>query len=289
MAITTQAGAHAGAQPPFHWRKAASAADAAGLLTSTFYAAGEPSAAAAPTPGINGASLTSYAGQIPFANPASGNTYLYRFEVSHGNSPVIHMSMLCDRLWHNSGLVVTTTTAQAITTPAWPARDLDNSANGRGVHVGIEFRSATTNPGAITNCTLNYTNSAGTAGRTATISSIPITVAAVTFIPFELQAGDEGVRSIEGITLGTSLVTGAIHLVAFRILDMCCNLSIGSGTTQNQGQGMAARVNGMLVRRRDMHAAGFVRLWDDTVPFVLQLLGNASGSVQTGIFQVAQG
>jgi hypothetical protein len=76
--------------------------------------------------------------------------------------------------------------------------------------------AATTNAGAITNCTISYTNSDGTAGRTGTMASFPATAALGTFVPFQLQAGDKGVRSIESITLGTSMVTGTVHLVLYR-------------------------------------------------------------------------
>ena len=71
------------------------------------------------------------------------------------------------------------------------------------------------------NATVNYTNSAGTASRTATLTAIvgsqaPATPVIGTLIWFNLQAGDKGVRSIEGITLGTSWVSGTISLMITR-------------------------------------------------------------------------
>ncbi|HRK46451.1 MAG TPA: hypothetical protein PK324_12550, partial [Nocardioides sp.] len=65
---------------------------------------------------------------------------------------------------------------------------------------------------------ISYTNSDGTAGRTGTIPSFPATAAAGTLVPFMLQAGDRGVRSIQSITLGTSLVSGTVHLLLLRHL-----------------------------------------------------------------------
>lgn len=115
MAITTLDGAIAGMQYPKDFSKAVTGTLVAGRLHSLFYLAGRPGPAAAPTPGIKGARLTSYAGQIPFANPLSGNSYLARLQ---GQATIAGSLLLCDRLWHNSGLNVTTTPgAQIIGNP----------------------------------------------------------------------------------------------------------------------------------------------------------------------------
>ncbi|MFO0749129.1 MAG: hypothetical protein U1F43_26225 [Myxococcota bacterium] len=74
--------------------------------------------------------------------------------------------------------------------------------------VGIEVSTATTNVSAVTNMTMTYTNSAGTGSRTGTIGELPATAVAGTFVQFQLDSGDVGVRSIQSLTLGTSLVTG---------------------------------------------------------------------------------
>jgi hypothetical protein len=126
-------------------------------------------------------------------------------------------------------MVVTTTTAQTVNSVAFPARDLNGSANGEQVFVGILVATATTNGAAVTNTTMSYTNSAGTAGRTATISSFPATAVAGTFVPFQLAAGDSGVRSIQTVTLGTSYGGGAIHIVAYRSLAMVPNTVVNIG------------------------------------------------------------
>ncbi len=282
MALTTQAGANAAIQPPFYFRKASSAVEAADILSSTFYETGEPGAAAAPTPGLNGAALTTYAGQIPFSNPASGNTYLWQWQPvasDSGGTALTHIvSYLLDRLWHNSGIVATTTTAQSITSGAMPARDVNGSTNGEGLMAALEVSAATTNAAAITTITLNYTNQAGTAGRTGTIASFPATAAVGTFVPFRLDAGDTGIRSIEGITLGTSLVTGTVHLVVYRVLDI-----VVQGLDRSPSTGAETR--------RDMHDSGFVRLYDNTVPFVVihPRSAAANSNLIRGVFRVAQG
>lgn len=221
MTITTLQGVKDGLKPPITaYKLSVAPSGSLGRFVTNFYAGGNPEAAAAPSPGLNGAALTSYAGQIPWQNPASGNAHLAGilggvYAASFGGNGSV---LLCDRLWHNSSIAVTTLTQQSIVSPTWPARDRDGATAGDGVYVALEVSSATGNAGAITNTTISYTNSAGTAGRTGTIASFPATAAAGVVVPFELQAGDVGVRSVEGITLGTSYVSGTVHLVAYRII-----------------------------------------------------------------------
>jgi hypothetical protein len=209
MAITTRDGVLAGSRPPEDFLKVGTTMEAVGVQHSFFYTTGRPGAATAPSPGIAGAALTTYAGQIPFTNPVSGNTYIARLQAS---ASVAGSLILYDRLWHNSGIAVTTTTSQTVNSATWPARDANAATNGAGILVGIEVSTATTNAGAVTNTTMSYTDQDGNSGATATISSFPATAVAGTFVPFQLAAGDTGVRSIQSITLGTSYGAGAISV-----------------------------------------------------------------------------
>lgn len=267
MAITTLDGIIAGMQPLQTFLKVGGTMEAAGVMHSLFYTTGLPGAAAAPSPGINGAALTTYAGQIPFANPVSGNTYLTSYS---GAATVIGTLLLVDRLWHNSGVAVATTTAQAITSPTWPARDNNGATSGAGVLVGIEASGATTNVGAVSNTTLNYTNSAGTDTRTGTLTW-PATAAAGTFVPFALAAGDVGVRSIQGVTLGTSYGGGAIHLVAYRVIARGSVIVAGGGFAQ------------------DAYALGMPRIYDDSVMSLLWLPSATTAATIQGSIGWSQG
>lgn len=244
--------------------------EAAGVLHSSLYLTGSPGAGAAPSPGMAGAALTSYAGQIPFpAAVASKNVYLARLILSQGGS--VGAISIYDRLWHQSGIVVTTTTGQTINSVAFPARDLDGSVNGRGVQVGIEVSTVTGNGGAISNTTLTYTNSLGSSGKTATIASFPATGVAGSLVPFSLAAGDVGVQSIQTVTLGTSYVSGTIHLVAFREI-----ATIPLPT---------ANVAGVF----DALQLGLPRMFDNSVPWMVYLpTGTAIGTV-AGSLVYAQG
>ena len=186
---------------------------------------GYPGAWSPGTPGLNGRATdgTTVAdnGCLPLWTP-TGSLFLNEMVVTATSTTSV---MLADVVWVNTGIVVTTTTAQAITTPTFPARDLNGSTDGEGYVIGLYFTAASTNAAAIANSTVSYTNSAGTAGRTATLTAvageqIPPTPVIGTTVWFGLQAGDKGVRSIQSITLGTSLVTGSVSLIVARPMQM---------------------------------------------------------------------
>jgi hypothetical protein len=272
MAITTVDGIIAGAKPPQFLYKSLSSALTAGQVASTFFAGGIPGAAAAPTPGINGAPLTTYAGQIPFTNPSSGqNTYLTRFAVFGYNTSSQANVLLCDRIWHNSGITTNSTSAQNIVTATFPARDNNGTSNGDGYLLGLEV-SANCGAQAPT-ISVSYTNSASSpvAGRTAT-SQIATTASPVAtrFFPLKLEGTDKGVSSIQSITFGgTTWTSGTVHLVVYRILQVA-QPSAGAGLST---------VSPMQT--------GLIRLYDNTVPFLLSQY--AQNSTLIGTMSVSQG
>ena len=217
-------GAYTGNAFPF--MKTGTAADVAGCWYCTAKDAGFPGAWSPGTPGINGrvtnGTTAADNGCIPIKNPSVGANYLTELQMA---SSVNHAHLFFDCLWVNSGIVVTTTTAQAITTPLLPARDINGTTNGAGCMIGLLVTTANTNAAAVANTTISYTNSDGVAGRTATLSAIagsqiPATPVIGTIVWFNLAAGDKGVRSIQSITLGTSLAAGAVSLMIARDVAM---------------------------------------------------------------------
>ena len=205
--------------------KTSTAAKAAGTWYCTSKDVGYPGAWAPGTPGINGrvtdGTTSADYGCIPITNASSGNNYLTALDMQ---ASVNHTHDFFDCLWVNSGIAVTTTTAQSIVTPTLPARDVNGTTNGEGCGIALLFVAAATNAAAISNATVSYTNSKGVSGRTATLttaagSAIPATPVIGTMIWFALAAGDTGVMSIQSITLGTSLVTGTVSLMITR--DIC--------------------------------------------------------------------
>lgn len=249
MAITTLDGVIAGCEPPQFYFKVASPTVSAGRPYSPFYVGGVPGAAVAPTPGISGAALTTYAGQIPWTNPTGGNnSYLARFGATSTGSAAT--ALLCDRLWHNSGITITSTTAQTVNSVTFPARDNNGATSGEGVILGVEV-STITGAGTPT-ITVSYTNSAGTGSRSGTnIVTTGASSYVGSFYPIGLQAGDLGVQSIQSVTLSATWTSGTIHLVAYRVL-----ASVDIVTT-----GCLGAV--------DAITGGFPRLYDNTVPFIL--------------------
>jgi hypothetical protein len=231
---------------PFEYNKIGTAAEAIGNWYAFFKDSGFPGAYVLGTPGLNGwwvdasqatnAANPAGAAQVGvprLVNPSSGSYYINNIGVG---SSVAHVLNLIDIIWYNTGAVVTTTTAQAITVPgaSKPARDTYGTTNGDGWQIGILVTTATTNAGAITNMTCSYTDSDGNAGNTATIASFPATAVIGTFVPFQLAAGDRGVRSVESLTLGTSLVTGAVSLVIYRTIASVVNPVANVGGIMNK-------------------------------------------------------
>ena len=217
MAITTLDGALSGMQYPRFFTKAVSGTLVAGRPFSSWGLAGAPGAGGYSV-ALNGAGYSnSDAGSIPFTNPGAGNSYLSRLI---GTCSQAGMLVLCDRIHQCGGFTITSTGAQAITTGTLNARSADATSNGEGVLAGVEI-SATTGAGTPT-ITLNYTNQAGTTGRTAT-NTVPTVASSIagSFYPIGLQAGDSGIRAVTNasggaLTLSATWTSGTMNLVFYR-------------------------------------------------------------------------
>jgi hypothetical protein len=251
VAITTLNGVLAGMQVGQFFAKAGAGATL-GKPTS-FWAVGGAPGAGSFNGSLTGGTYSStgglVAGQIPHVDPPSGNAYLARFSCSVSAAPGI--VMLCDRLWDNGGFTITSNTAQSLPNSVpWPARDATGTTNGVGVVLGVEI-SATVGAATPT-ITVGYTNSSGTAGRSA--SNIdPTTSAAGTnaFFRIGLQAGDVGVQSVQNLTLSASWVSGTMNLVAYRVLATVeIPVTAYTGTV-------------------DALTSGFPQIFNGTVPFLI--------------------
>lgn len=259
---------------------------AAELLHSLFYASGTPAAASAPSPGMAGEALTSYAGQIPFKNiesPNGGNTYLARSMIDNADSDNNSNCtlLLCDRLWHNSGINLASTSPQSVNSVTWPERDRDGSTNGEGVMIGLEA-STVLGGGTTVDLTLDYTNSAGTSGRSSVTAVARPASAGLDegiFSPLVLQEGDTGVRSIQNITFAATTGSGVAHLVAYRILAIVFTTASNEAHYDNAS------------RRVDFDALqlGLPRLYPNTVPFLMSLVNATQDSDFFGELTYAQG
>lgn len=257
MAITTLAGAIAGEQQPVVYLKNETAS-LNGLWTD--YWTDAVGAGTNVTASANGStyssSSTQVAGQIRHINPPSGNSYIatIKFRNAPIGSGVINSAFFVDRLWQGGTYPATTTASQAITTPTFPARDINGSTNGDGV---VLYMTPTTTFTAITTVTVTYTNQAGTGGRTATCVMDSVTNKAVQF--FGLDSGDTGIRSIEAVAVSAAQAAGAYILVAVRPLA----LILGDVGLKTAGD--------------DLITMGMPRLYDGSVPYVIYKGQGANG------------
>lgn len=176
-----------------------------------YFGGGYPGNASVNSNGLSGAAVTSYTGSIDIPE-ASNTTYIKAVNVSAANAGIF---MLCDLLWHNSGLSLTSTTSQTINSAAFAARDSNESANGEGVIVAL-FITGSTGSGTPV-LSLGYTNQSGTASRSsnAVTASLSSTAAGASYF-FSLQDGDTGIRSIQSYQQDATWTSGTAHLAAFR-------------------------------------------------------------------------
>lgn len=267
MAISTLDGVIAGLQYPRWFGKAVTATLVAGRPASLWSLGGSPGAGAFNNT-LNGVTLTAPVnGQIPYTNPASGNGYLARLQAQATQAGTL---LLLDRIWHNGGYTITSTSAQNSTTPTWPARDAVGSSNGEGILCAMEI-SAATGAGTPT-ITMTYTNSAGTASRTATNIQATVASSAIGATYFiGLEAGDIGVRSVQSIQLSATWTSGTMNLVAYRIL-------------------AAIELTGAFqTNALDAITGGFPRLFDGTVPWLVFIPSTTTATNVSGLAVYAHG
>lgn len=276
MAISTWDQAAAGARPPFHFAKAVTATLVAGRPASLWPLAGSPGAGSFDS-SLNGVTLSSSSslvnGQLLHTNPSSGNSYIHRLAA---NATQAGMLLVLDRLWHNGGYTITSTSAQNSTTPTWPSRcptsatDWTPSTNGYGVMLACEI-SAATGAGTPT-ITASYTNESGTASRTATniINTVASSAIGATYF-LGLQAGDEGVRSLQSVTLSATWTSGTMNMVAYRML-------------------AALELPGAFIPNAiDFLTGGGVRLYDGVVPWLVFIPNTTTATNVQGVWQETQG
>lgn len=268
MAITTVDGAIAGGQPARFIHKELSTAPVQGRYHSLWALNGIPAAGTYDTT-LNGVALThsTVVGGFHRTNPTAMNAYLARLAFFASNSGTL---MICDRLWHNGNIDYTSTSLQAITSPTWPARDMDGATAGRGVLIGAEVSA--TMGAATPTLTLTYTNSAGTTDRSAgTLFSTTSGAVPGAFYPFALMSDDVGVQSVQGITQSASWVSGTYNLVAYRPII----------TVDLQEASTAAAV--------DILTGGLPRIYDNSVLYMMYQ-PSSSGAVRVqGLYTETHG
>jgi hypothetical protein len=224
MAITTVSGIASGLLPPVvSYKTSPGGTSNSGPFqwVSNWYETGYPVAATAYTGGLTGQAVTTSAAAYPYPNPPSGNSYLARVTRGGNAGPAaVSNLMIVDRLWENSGLDRTSTTAQALSSATWPARDINGSTAGEGVYIALEVSTAVTGGTVAVAVTMVYTNSAGAPSKSgSTFFGGRVNPPRGQWYVLGLANGDTGVQSVQSITFSVSWGTaGVLNLVAFRPL-----------------------------------------------------------------------
>ena len=281
MAIATLDAAVSGSRPPVAINKALTGTMVTGRPHSLWTIGGNPGAGAAAANTAGGVIPTNAtAGALSHTNPSGLNAYLLDWlAVSSTQAGTL---LLCDRLLHiqgNSGgtaIDETLTTSQTINSTTLPSRcptsgaDDAPSTNGYGIYAGVEVVTAT---GAGTpTLTLGYTNSAGTAGRTATNTDATVASSiAGTFYRIGLQAGDVGVRSIQTYQQSATWTSGQLNLVLYRVIKAVA-LS-------------ASNVPTML----DWISGGGPRIYDNSCLFFIYIPSGTASTLISGLYTETHG
>ena len=267
MTITTLAGVRSGLGADTYLLKSVAGASAYPRLGTSWALSAIPEAGSYDAT-LAGVTLSdSTTGAMSLSATAGANTHLASVD---GKGSAAGLFLICDRLWHNGGLTITSTSPQSITSPTWPARDEDGATDGKGVLLALEV-SATTGSGSPT-ITVGYTNSEGVGGRTATnIGSTSPNIAIGCVYPIGLQAGDRGVRSVQSLTLSATWTSGTINLVAYRPIAM-----VYARTSLTVGRSLA-----------DVLSIGMPRIYDGSCLYIMGT--NTVASFFHGIYRTAAG
>jgi len=261
MAITTLDGLIA-AFPAFGFPifKGPFTNQAANSWGTLFTVAGIPGVGSNSSDGVNGGIPTdATAGAYPFTN--SNSSYLGRISAF---STQIGQLTLYDRLWHNSGLSVTSTGNQAISPAALTRPD----ANGADVEAWLQVY--TTLGAGSTAKTIAYTDQDGNTAQVGTLVGFVTTASAGRNFPFSLAAGDTGVRAITGFDNVATSTSGTFGLVLRRQIANMFFAQASTGT--------------ML----DAITGGLPRIYDDACLEFLWLGGTATTTI-TGQITMVQG
>ena len=126
-----------------------------------------------------------------------------------------------DLLNHHNGMSGVVTTEQTTNLPSGSTAALTRYTSGEGVMIGLVIYTIIGTTG--TTVTVRYTNSAGVGNRISTATAFGATGfrEANIIIPIPLQAGDTGVRSVEGVTVtATTGTAGSFGVSLFKPLGM---------------------------------------------------------------------
>lgn len=186
----------------------------AGRMASLWSGVGQPGVGSVTTGQAAAGAIPTSAttGTLGFTDPGAGNSYIGGIR---GISAATGLLIIFDVLWlwgsGGSGWNVTTTAAQNTSSPAALTRP---DANGVNTEAFI-WVLATMGTGAATPV-LSYTNSAGTSGRTSGASSYASASIIGSMFNLPLQAGDNGIKTVQSLTTSVSMSSGTAAIAILR-------------------------------------------------------------------------
>jgi len=163
----------------------------------------------------NGVVPTDATAGYPVLRAFGGGNTGYLDNIQWGNT-VAGRLILYDRLFNSGSHALTPTgTVNLSAQPSYSGR-LPGTAY-EGLEIFLEINTVVA-ASAVT-VAVNYTNEAGTTGRSTGASASLSAFTTRRLIPMPLQAGDKGVQKIEGFTIGgTAAATGNFNIVVARRL-----------------------------------------------------------------------
>lgn len=183
----------------------------------------------APTPGgyysywannpVPAAYPASLAGNVPAAGdtgvpslrtPASGSLYISRCTLATSAAASAGVYYVYDRLYQSGPYDMNSTSLQSVSSPPALTRP---DANGENTELWLEVLANTVAGKVIT---VTYTNSAGTASQTTTLTTA--NWAAQQMAQFTLQGADTGVKSVQSFQLNATSAVATANLVIMRRL-----------------------------------------------------------------------
>lgn len=215
MAITTGDGYIASAKQIANISKTAAITSVAQSRTSIFAAAGTPGAGTlAMTTALTGVVPTDATAGYPTINAFGGSATGYLTRVQYFNTVTSRLE-----LWDKLFGINVSLTSLATTTLSGASSYLGRCPDGAGAGTRLFLEFTTAVSATATTVTVNYTNSAGTAGRTTGASPSLASNSVARLVELPLQAGDSGVQSIQSVVVGgTVATTGAVNVIVMRPL-----------------------------------------------------------------------
>lgn len=175
-----------------------------------------------PTPTTATACDASTPGALPVLPCQTSGKTLYLTALSAVSVGGGQSVALYDRVAHLGGLVANVTTAQTVNLSAG-----NRHTNTIGIQAFLEVYTSASSTLPV--ATISYTNSAGVAGRTATLAAQTGTSVVAAFTSFVLQTGDVGVSSVQSLTWATA--SGAAGNYGITMARPVQTFNIANGST----------------------------------------------------------